>query len=235
MSNSGTFRRSTMAAFVFLGLTCGSALAEQPRVVIRLYDTVSDDAGARAEAMKVTSAIMEDAGIAVDWRDCSRNGDAHPCRSIRGVRDLVIRIMPAYVPRPAPDAARASVSSRASLRDESSRPDVQLGFAAVDPERRTAVMATMFNDRIITVARRAGLDYSAVLGRAMAHEVGHLLLMVDGHGSSGLMRAVWTDAELIRGRRDDWTFSPRERRLLQASFVGAEERSTPQASRTTLP
>jgi hypothetical protein len=231
MSNSRTLGRSTIAAFALLLASCGAAFAEQPRVVVRLYDTVTEDAGARAAAMHVTGAILEDAGIAVDWRDCSRNGDAHPCRTVRGERDLVVRIMPAYVPRPASDAARASLKSR----DESSRPDVQLGFAAVDPERRTAVMATMFHDRIITVARRAGLDYSSVLGRAMAHEIGHLLLMVEGHGTSGLMRAIWTDAELIQGRRDDWTFSARERRLLEASFVDADAPTLPQAARTTLP
>jgi hypothetical protein len=36
----------------------------------------------------------------------------------------------------------------------------------------------------------------------MAHEIGHLLLGRDSHGSAGLMSARWTDAEqrlLVRG------------------------------------
>ena len=77
-------------------------------------------------------------------------------------------------------------------------------------------MATIYYDRVLHVARRAGLDASDLLGRAMAHEIGHLLLRVPGHNRSGLMRAVWTDAELAQNRRDDWSFTDAERLRLQA-------------------
>jgi hypothetical protein len=76
-------------------------------------------------------------------------------------------------------------------------------------------MATLFFEQVITVAERAAVDPSELLGRALAHEVGHLLLGVTGHSPSGLMRAVWTDAELARNRPADWLFAPSDVRRLR--------------------
>jgi hypothetical protein len=47
-----------------------------------------------------------------------------------------------------------------------------------------------------------------LLGRAIAHEIGHLLLRSNAHAESGLMREVWTAEQVVRNRREDWTFSP---------------------------
>ena len=87
-------------------------------------------------------ALMANAGVNVDWRDCSRGGDDHPCRTVRDARDLVVRIMPAFVPR-AGDAAR----------EQDGDGDLQLGFAAVDPPGRATVIATDLLRR--RAARRA--------------------------------------------------------------------------------
>ena len=64
--------------------------------------------------MRGVAAMMADAGVTVDWRDCSRGGDAHPCRTVRGAHDLVVRIMPAFVARASGDAARKSRPVRAT-------------------------------------------------------------------------------------------------------------------------
>jgi hypothetical protein len=197
--------------------------ADQPRVVIRLYDTAAVGDAARANAMRTAAAIVQDAGITVEWRDCSRGGAEYPCRTVRGARDLVVRIMPTYVPRPR--LPEASVSTRETF----SEPDLQLGFAAVDSATHIGVMATIYHDRVLTVTRRASVDYGELLGRAMAHEIGHLLLHVAGHSPTGLMRAVWTDAELTQNRREDWVFAPAERRQLRAASAAADALDRTQA------
>ena len=179
--------------------------------MIRLYDIATGDAEGRNVAMRVVAAMMAEAGVTVDWRDCSRGGDAHPCRTVRAAHDLVVRIMPAYVPK-------AGDTSRDADMDG----DLQLGFAAVDPAGQNNVMATIYFDRVLRVARRAGLDASELLGRAMAHEIGHLLLRVPGHNHSGLMRAVWTDAELAHNRPHDWSFTDDERLRLQLQVAARQ-------------
>ena len=189
-------RTAGAVAFATALLAAPAVHAAGPHVVIRVYDLATTNAAGRAAALRAAAQTMSSAGLAVDWRDCSRGGAAHPCRTVRGTGDLVVRIMPA-----------------------SSRPDagVELGFAPIDPSGRATVIATVYYDVVQRVAERTGLDARALLGRAIAHEVGHLLLRAPGHGPRGLMRPLWNDAELTRNRPEDWTFSDEESRQLRAA------------------
>ena len=108
---------------------------------------------------------------------------------------MVVRIMPTNAPSATPE----------------------LGFASIDPAGRVTVIATVYYDAVQQVAKRTGLDARALLGRAIAHEIGHLLLRAPGHGRNGLMRPLWTDAELVRNRPEDWAFSDDESRQLRAA------------------
>ena len=62
--------------------------------------------------------------------------------------------------------------------------DAVLGQAA-----REAGRAYIFTHRITNLALRHGDDFGRVLGRVMAHEVGHLVLPIDSHADRGIMRA----------------------------------------------
>ena len=208
---------------VALGLVSVAAMAAdahagEPRRLIRVYDASTDDPAARAAAMVMSAELLEEAGIAADWLDCTSGSEESRCRAVRGPRDLVIRIAPRPLGpvRPTPD----SVSTGETVTD----PDLQLGFATFDSVTRRGVLATIFHDRVLTVAQRADLDYRVLLGRAMAHEVGHLLLPARGHSPTGLMRGVWTDAELMQNRREDWVFAPAERERLRAASIARPSR-----------
>jgi hypothetical protein len=60
-----------------------------------------------------------------------------------------------------------------------------LGFA----EPGTSV-ATILYDRIVVFARRFHVKRDVLLGYAMAHELGHLLLPPNSHSTEGVMRSV---------------------------------------------
>jgi hypothetical protein len=68
-----------------------------------------------------------------------------------------------------------------------------LGFAL--PSARHGVHVTMFYDRIEGVARTVPLDVAQILGNALAHEIGHVLLSSVQHSRSGIMKAVWSRAD----------------------------------------
>jgi hypothetical protein len=72
---------------------------------------------------------------------------------------------------------------------------------------------------IRTIAGKASMDMTTLLGRAIAHEMGHLLLGSSRHTTSGLMRAFWSHEELRGLKPAHWGFSRREadriRRALQ--------------------
>jgi hypothetical protein len=195
-----TLVRTAGAVTCLLALLAPSpARADDRMVVIRLYDLATGDTPGRVAAMRAAAQAIASAGMKVAWRDCSRGGAAHPCRTVRDAGDLVVRVLP------------ARGSSTISGDDAS-----QLGFAPIDPAGRATVIATVYYDVVLRVAHRTGLGANDLLGRAMAHEVGHLLLREPGHAHSGLMRALWTDEELMHHRTDDWTFSETDRRQVQA-------------------
>ncbi len=168
-------------------------------LVVRVYDMATVNVAGRAAALHEAAQALATAGVSVDWRDCSRGGPSHPCRAVRGAGDLVVRILPHSAPSGG-----------------------ELGFAAVDPSGRATVVATVYHDAVQRVASRTGLDGRALLGRAIAHEIGHLLLRAPGHGPTGLMRPLWTDAELTANHPADWAFTDEESRKVQATTRAAE-------------
>ena len=85
-----------------------------------------------------------------------------------------------------------------------------LGDALIDSQRGTGVLATVYIDRVLDLVRRLDIDHPTLLGRTIAHEIGHLLLATNTHGTSGLMRELWSPDELLASRADDWTLRPVE-------------------------
>jgi hypothetical protein len=81
-----------------------------------------------------------------------------------------------------------------------------LGCAVIDLRTGAGTLATIYGDRVSLVAARTGVVEATLLGRAIAHEIGHLLLGTPQHAASGLMRAQWSDRELRNNLAADWTF-----------------------------
>ena len=94
-----------------------------------------------------------------------------------------------------------------------------LGYALVDGEAQTGTLATIFADRVTAAAARFQVERTMLLGRTLAHELGHLLLGTVSHTRRGLMRAWWTDVDLRRVRGKDWQFSDGETRHLNAALA----------------
>lgn len=188
-------RTAGAVTFAAALLVASTGRAADPHVLVRVYDIANGDPAGRSAALRVAAEAMTSAGVTVEWHDCSRGGAAHPCRTVRGARELVVRIMPTGGTSDSPE----------------------LGFASIEPSGRATVVATIYYDVVQRVASRTGLEAHALLGRAIAHEIGHLLLRIPGHGSTGLMRPLWTDAEIARNRPVDWAFSDEESRQLRAA------------------
>jgi hypothetical protein len=83
-----------------------------------------------------------------------------------------------------------------------------LGDAIIDMEKGVGVLATVYVDRVLALVQNLELDYRTVLGRTIAHELGHLLLATNTHSASGLMRELWSPEELQASRAADWLLRP---------------------------
>lgn len=77
----------------------------------------------------------------------------------------------------------------------SALPSGSLGFAL--PFARTGAHVVILYDRVEALARRTSIPADTILGDAMAHEIGHVLLGSSPHATAGLMQANW-DAGALR-------------------------------------
>jgi hypothetical protein len=68
-----------------------------------------------------------------------------------------------------------------------------LGFALPDAE--IGVNAMVFCDRIERFRESSKIDLPTLLGHAMAHEIGHVLLGTTEHSTDGIMKARWSHAD----------------------------------------
>ena len=183
-----------VAGGVWPGVAEASDTKESGRatVVVRTY-TQSDSEGAIGTARRIAGGILGRAGVDVAWIECALPGDvtsAAACAQPVQSNELVVRILPAGA------VAHRDVNA--------------LGFAFVDLEAGGGSMATVYADRVGLMAESAGIDAAELLGRAMAHEIGHLLLGTNQHATRGLMRASWSSTDLRRNPATEWLFRGKE-------------------------
>jgi hypothetical protein len=81
-----------------------------------------------------------------------------------------------------------------------------LGDAIVE-RSAGGVLATVYFDRVATLANTAHTDVAIVLGRTIAHEIAHLLMRTAAHSQCGVMRPRWTPREIRRNSTRDWSFT----------------------------
>lgn len=186
------------AAIAVIALpTLGSAQTSDGRLAVRIYDFSALDSPLRTTAIDEARAILADVGVNTSWHDCAHNEMCAP-----ELGDLIVRVVREIGP--------AAAEWRQAL-----------GYSVVDPSRGTGTLATIYINRVENSARHAGADVSLLLGRAIAHEVGHLVLHTNEHGLQGLMRPVWTELEMARNAHDDWVFATPERRQIRAALQRA--------------
>jgi hypothetical protein len=169
-------------------------------LAIRVYDLAGVDPKLRTNAIRAAGAVLARAGIEADWRDCAGTKNTGGCEASPKPPTLLVRLTHS---NGSPDRERGLL----------------MGYAVIDPESGAGSLATVFVDRVAQVAHAAGGDAATLLGRAMAHELGHLFLGTNSHASSGLMRAEWTGQEILRNRAEDWAFSWRDRDQLGLTGV----------------
>jgi hypothetical protein len=208
-----TFACTTFVALVaatLVSVDVAAHPADSAPLIIRVYDTTDTTSNIRDEAIRTAAEIVQEAGIAVEWRDCTSASTESICQDSRPGRDFIVRIMPEVTP------SASFKGSALQLRTLPGR-SLQLGVAVINPVTLSGEMATIFQEQVRAVARRSGVDDGKLLGRAVAHEVGHLLLRAREHSATGIMRGAWSLDELTADRAEDWQFTPADRDRIQRS------------------
>jgi hypothetical protein len=179
---------------------------ERPALVVRTFNYFGVSTRDLQSARDQAQSILREAGIEVSWLDCPvvRGATDAPaqCTQARGANDFTLRIG---------DAGQGPGTRYVSM-----------GFSLVNSaEGQAPYLATVYGDLVASVARGAGIDARELLGRAIAHEIGHLLLGTNQHASAGLMRAVWSSTELRHHHNaSDWYFLANEADAMRATVAG---------------
>jgi len=165
----------------------------RPLLLIRTYNTSQVSRGNLRIAQDFAAAILKDVASDIRWLDCGVKsiepiGGSARCGQTLASNELILRIL-----------------TKGSVGDAR---DVSMGFSPVSrtPEEHASILSTVFADVVALVARAAHVDATRLLGYAIAHEIGHLLLNSPRHSNAGLMRALWSSSELQANRSADWVF-----------------------------
>ena len=167
-------------------------------VKIRIYNYAHVPEGTLDPATVDAARIFEKSGVAVDWEVCrvresAEVSDDPACGGPVEANEFTLRIVAEESTRHAADRGVPEV----------------LGYSVISPDH-LGIMATVLFRRVGNLAERSGNDTSSLLGRVMAHEVGHLLLGSNGHAPIGLMRAVWKLNPTALRDDSEWSFSREE-------------------------
>ena len=155
------------------------------------------------------SAIWGPAGITFEWRRVGSEAEAS-----NGPFEIII------------DDRRANVQPRCALG--------WITFTANSPERAIHLSRGCAEDLVVTTH---GLNEPTIashetligraLGRALAHEVGHLLLRSKTHTSRGLMRAIWSGDDSFGFRRRGFELTAEQRAAAIGYLAGNGRGPTP--------
>jgi hypothetical protein len=89
-----------------------------------------------------------------------------------------------------------------------------LGFTEVD-EVIGISAAGVYYPSAVEVAKKCQADVFQILGAAIAHEVGHLILGANAHSPGGVMSPHWGPAQYDRISIGELSFSMEQAMLLQ--------------------
>ncbi len=155
----------TVSALI-LGIVIAQG-APAASVTVLVYNYANVSASRLADAESFASRSYHAAGIEVTWVECGTSEDAERFRACERAMNgggRFLRILPE---------------------------DMAAGIQRVDKTKNLGIAlgahAYVFYPSIETTARSWGVPEYLVLGRTMAHELGHLLLGDNSHSAAGLM------------------------------------------------
>jgi len=187
-----------------LGRPRGAAVGNPlPAVTVHVYNyaAVSDQTLEKGE--KRAAHILRAAGIEVTWVNCNAattdiRQDAN-CAPQAGPLSYDLRIAAHY-------------RVRQGFNDGDS-----MGLAILPN------LASVSFGRVAEIAKDAGVAPWELLGLAIAHEMGHLLLGSDSHSRTGIMRPNWGPDDYRRFAPDQWCFTPHQGEMIHRQIASAAQ------------
>ena len=193
--------------------------SERLRIGIRLYTDVGVPDVQVKVAEEVAARVLQEVGIEPEWRDCimarsSSRNDTLVCQGTSSGALLFYFVGPL-------EAHFKWVAQNA------------LGYSIIPDTPEPATMAYVSWPRIRKLSATTSADEAELLGLAMAHEIGHLLLGSHDHANQGIMRAPWKLKDLETKAWEEFHFTRDQAQRLHSAVkarLRADLKEIPQES-----
>jgi hypothetical protein len=94
---------------------------------------------------------------------------------------------------------------------------------ALRPANSSGRLAYVFYDRVEPLAKMHQMTDASLLGVAIAHEIGHLLLPDGSHSPSGLMQGQWDNRQFLLARQGLLRFTAQQAELIRAHLMDTQD------------
>jgi len=175
------------AAGLFAATAATAAEPQQTRIVLRVSDAWQLPPDVLSRAQAEVAAIYERIGVEVIW--------TAPDGSVNDTQTFTVVIL----------------SRERGLKKIAAD---GVGENVMGQARKGTGYAYIFTQRVRDTAARRGICFEKLLGKIVAHEVGHLLL-TNGHSDVGIMQP----AIPVRTNTSEW-FTPVQGATIRAELAG---------------
>lgn len=212
MSGTATFfRRSTALTAIAAALSASAAPAMDRQVssptaytiTLRVYDYVHLDRKILSTAEAEAAGILGRAGVSVRWVDCPTShavvADFPDCQTPPQLNDYFLSIL-----------SNEMTATQGNSED---------AMGAADDSDHGSRRAAIFFNRIDSLAGGDQAPANVLMGRVIAHEIGHLLLGPNAHSRTGIMKAAWSARELGMLAAHEMFFTPEQSSRIEARLA----------------
>jgi hypothetical protein len=203
----GYWRQLSGVSFVLAGLVGitgfalpGTAFAGEndysPTITVLVHNYSQASPAILAGAEREAGRIMGEAGLRAVWLECptgpSTADPQGPCQKAAEATDIRLRVLTAPV--------------------QNKFEDTVFGFT-IHP-----VLATVYYEYAVRRGKsdHAEFEIPIILGCAIAHELGHLLLGSNGHSGAGIMRPRWEPRQVRQLMMGTLLFTTEQSMLMRA-------------------
>jgi len=165
-----------------------SAAQTSPILTIQVTNQAEVDRATLVQAENTATGIFAKTGVELRWIEPT-GGASFPLSHIQ------LKILPS------------------SMSIGSGLPDNAMGLAPGSGADRQS--AYVFYSRVEALAVKHAAVTAQILGHAIAHEIGHLLLNDQPHSPSGIMRGDWNLWDLRNASYGYLLFTPRQAKAIQ--------------------
>lgn len=174
-----------------------------PRVEVLVINKAAVAAGVLSRAEEHAGSVLQSAGVGTRWIHCGVSlTEPAECAAPFAPHRLMLQLLP---PELAPSLRYGTV----------------FGFALPLPnDGGFRYRAGVLWWKVQGLAADSHIDSAVLLGRIMAHEIGHLLLDTPNHAVFGIMKANWGRAEMERLGQGGMLFLPTQAgRIRQGAII----------------